>query len=254
MAKLVTFFIPENTNDISSLRETLTSFTPFNDQEVRDKATIVQALNTITNPFDRNPFAHITCSAWTVDPLGESTLLVYHRLYHSWSWIGGHADGSGRPEQTAWRELQEETGITSAQLFMGTADRHIAPRKLSAATKCTQQTRLLSSGIFLPLESAMPPQLPRQPIAPFSLEVLSVAGHVKGSNYVGSHLHLNLTYLFVAQPSQPLRIQPAENTALRWVALKHVCSLSNEPWMCVHIYPKLIAKVASLTDSSFTLG
>ena len=38
-----------------------------------------------------------------------------------------------------------------------------------------------------------------------SLEVLTVDGHVKRGHYVGSHLHLNVTYLFVADPSLALR-------------------------------------------------
>ena len=38
-----------------------------------------------------------------------------------------------------------------------------------------------------------------------SLEVLTVDGHVKRGHYVGSHLHLNVTYLFVAAACAGLR-------------------------------------------------
>ena len=51
----------------------------------------------------------------------------------------------------------------------------------------------------------------------FSLEVLTVDGHEKRGRYVGSHLHLNVTYLAVASPEEPLRVKPDENSGVRWV-------------------------------------
>ena len=43
--------------------------------------------------------------------------MVYHKIYDSWSWIGGHADGEGNLCEVAMRELKEETGVTSAKLI-----------------------------------------------------------------------------------------------------------------------------------------
>lgn len=82
-----------------------------------------------------------------------------------------------------------------------------------------------------------------------SLEVLTVDGHVKRGHYVGSHLHLNVTYLFVADPSLALRKKPDENSGVRWVALDEVFALSSEPWMCEHVYEKLIARTRELRDA-----
>ena len=82
-----------------------------------------------------------------------------------------------------------------------------------------------------------------------SLEVLTVDGHVKRGHYVGSHLHLNVTYLFVAYPSLALRKKPDENSGVRWVALDEVFALSNEPWMCERVYEKLIARTRELRDA-----
>lgn len=83
-----------------------------------------------------------------------------------------------------------------------------------------------------------------------SLEVLTVDGHVKRGHYVGSHLHLNVTYLFVADPSLALRKKPDENSGVRWVALDEVSALSSEPWMCERVYEKLIARTRELRDAS----
>ena len=82
-----------------------------------------------------------------------------------------------------------------------------------------------------------------------SLEVLTVDGHVKRGHYVGSHLHLNVTYLFVADPSLALRNKPDENSDVRWVALDEVFALSSEPWMCERVYEKLIARTRELRDA-----
>lgn len=82
-----------------------------------------------------------------------------------------------------------------------------------------------------------------------SLEVLTVDGHVKRRHYVGSHLHLNVTYLFVADPSLALRKKPDENSGVRWVALDEVFALSSEPWMCERVYEKLIARTRELRDA-----
>lgn len=82
-----------------------------------------------------------------------------------------------------------------------------------------------------------------------SLEVLTVDGHVRRGHYVGSHLHLNVTYLFVADPSLALRKKPDENSGVRWVALDEVFALSSEPWMCERVYEKLIARTRELRDA-----
>ena len=82
-----------------------------------------------------------------------------------------------------------------------------------------------------------------------SLEVLTVDGHVKRGHYVGSHLHLNVTYLFVADPTLALRKKPDENSGVRWVALDEVFALSSEPWMCERVYEKLIARTHELRDA-----
>ena len=80
----------------------------------------------------------------------------------------------------------------------------------------------------------------------FSLEVLTVAGHEKRGAYVSSHLHLNVTYLAIADPAQPVRPKPDENSGVRWVALEDAIRLSSEPWIRERIYRKLIDKLVAL--------
>ena len=43
-------------------------------------------------------------------------LAVWHNIYRSWSWTGGHLDGCGDPLETAVREAREETGVDELEL------------------------------------------------------------------------------------------------------------------------------------------
>ena len=132
-----------------SIRQ-IENYAPFNEQEEKDKALILGWIRNNENAFSReNTVAHITASAWVVNKDRSKVLMVYHNIYNSWSWLGGHADGETDLLSVAIREVKEEAGISNV--------------------------RPVSEEIF-------------------SLESLTVDGHVKKGNYVSSHLHLNITY------------------------------------------------------------
>lgn len=78
----------------------------------------------------------------------------------------------------------------------------------------------------------------------YSLEVLTVDGHVKRGAYVSSHLHLNVTFLVEADPSEALRAKADENSGLAWFGLDEAVERSSEPWFRERVYPKLNAKLA----------
>ena len=94
----------------------IAAYTPYNEQEAADRRNILAFLNTFQNAFLReNEIAHMTASAWVVNPDRTKVLMVYHKIYDSWSWTGGHADGETDLLAVAVREVQEETGIRSAR-------------------------------------------------------------------------------------------------------------------------------------------
>lgn len=77
----------------------------------------------------------------------------------------------------------------------------------------------------------------------FSLEILTVDGHEKRGRYVPSHLHLNVTYLLIADEDDVLRIKPDENSGVKWFTPKGAVEASSEPWFRTHIYTKLNEKL-----------
>lgn len=185
-----------------SLFEDIKNYTPINEQEIRDKEVMLQYITQNPDYLERsNQIAHFTTSIWTVNKERTKTLMVYHNIYHSWSWIGGHADGIEDLCSVAMRELQEETGVAHATL--------------------------VSKEIF-------------------SLESLTVDGHIKKGIYVPSHLHLNVTYLAEADENETLIVNDEENQAVKWFSFEDALNASTKPWFVEHIYKKLIDKVATI--------
>ena len=76
----------------------------------------------------------------------------------------------------------------------------------------------------------------------FSLETLTVNGHIKKGIWVPSHLHFNLTFLAEAEESEELTVQEEENSAVQWWSFEDVLKVSEEPWMVENIYKKLIER------------
>ena len=92
--------------------EQIKAYHPWNEQERQDQALILAFLERNPDAFYRsNLLAHMTASAWVVNPQRSKVLMVYHRLYDSWSWAGGHADGEEDLLAVALREVREETGV-----------------------------------------------------------------------------------------------------------------------------------------------
>ena len=93
-------------------REAIAAYQPWNEQEERDQAVLLDFLDRYPDAFLRsNLLEHMTASAWVVNPRRNKVLLVYHKLYDSWSWTGGHADGETDLLAVALREVREETGV-----------------------------------------------------------------------------------------------------------------------------------------------
>lgn len=181
------------------LKEQIRAYQPVNEQEEQDRKLILHCLDTEENLFTReNRLAHMTASAWIVNEPRTKVLMAYHNIYHSWSWLGGHADGETDLLSVAIREVKEEAGISEVY----------------------------------PVSEEI-----------FSMESLTVDGHVKRGEYVSSHLHLNVTYLLEADSEEAVSIKEDENSAVAWFSPEEALKKSTEPWFVERVYGKLIEKM-----------
>lgn len=102
-----------------SLYEEIERYVPFNEQEEHDKRQMLAFIQ--KHPTDyllrSNEIAHFSVSIWVVNERRDKVLMIYHNIYDSWSWIGGHADGVEDLKEVAMRELEEETGVKHARLL-----------------------------------------------------------------------------------------------------------------------------------------
>jgi 8-oxo-dGTP pyrophosphatase MutT (NUDIX family) len=99
--------------DITKVIREIENFSPLCPQEKKDKQLILSALKKdgdIVLTRESELF-HLTASGFTVNEDRTETLMVFHNIYNSWSWIGGHTDGDGDLLGVAIKEAKEETGI-----------------------------------------------------------------------------------------------------------------------------------------------
>ena len=186
----------EKPNILPEWAEIIVRFLPKDGREAREREMM---LDLIAQHGDgilarENDVAHMTASSIIVSPDRKRTLMAFHKIYNSWAWTGGHADGESDFEAIARREAQEETGITGL--------------------------KRLGSG-------------------PASLEILPVWAHVKRGKHVGSHLHLNVSYIFEADDTLALRIAQDENSAVGWLEIDKLETSVSEPPM-LPIYRRLL--------------
>lgn len=187
------------------IEKEIEEYQPLNEQEKKDKMTMLSFLKENEDAFYRsNKIGHMTSSCFIVNEQMDKVLFCYHNIYDSYAWLGGHADGEEDLLSVALREAKEESSL-----------KHIRP----------YDSKILS------------------------LEILCVNGHEKKGEYVSSHLHFNVTYLFIADENDPLFIKEDENSSLKWFSFSEALSVSKEPWFVKRIYPKLIEKVERIKFS-----
>lgn len=99
--------------DVKRVIEQIEKFVPGCEQEEADKRIILSAIEKQGSSIltRESELFHITVSGFTVNEDKSKTLMVFHNIYNSWSWIGGHADGDADFLSVALKEAKEETGI-----------------------------------------------------------------------------------------------------------------------------------------------
>lgn len=185
--------------DIEKLKNNIEMFVPYNEQEEVDRKIMLKYINDFDDTLTRqNEYGHFTSSAFVINKERTKILMIYHKIYNSWAWTGGHSDGDNDLLYVAMKEAKEETGI-----------KNVTPI----------------------LENI------------YSLELINANGHEKRGKYVGSHVHLNVTYLLEADENEGIHIKEDENSGVKWVTINEVLDASSEPWIRDRVYSKIINKM-----------
>jgi len=110
-------------------REELAAYCPADEQEAVDRETILAYICAFPDTIltRANRFAHMTASSMIFNRERSKVLMVWHNIYRSWSWTGGHADGEDDLLAVALREAREETGVRTLRVLGGLASVDVLP-------------------------------------------------------------------------------------------------------------------------------
>lgn len=181
-------------NGIEEIKE----YKPIDEQEKKDKELMLEYVRLCDNILTREcELAHFTSSGFVVNKQRDKVLMVFHNIYQSWAWTGGHVDGENDFLSVAIRETKEETGVKQVTPIVNTI---------------------------------------------FSLEILPVWGHIKRGNYVGTHQHLNVSYLLEVDEQEVLQKKEDENSGVKWIPIDQIKEYSNEKDM-YFVYDKIVKKM-----------
>ena len=96
------------------LTDAIEKYRPYNEQEEMDQPLILNWIKNEKDAFlreNKNRSYNRFCLGGKQRQ--EQSPMVYHNIYHSWSWLGGHADGETDLLSVAIREVKEEAGISN---------------------------------------------------------------------------------------------------------------------------------------------
>lgn len=116
------------------LYKQISEYEPYDEREKIDKEIMLKFIENNEDCLTRdNKIAHFTASAWIVNKERTKILMIYHNVFNSWAWVGGHADGDDDLFHVVNKEIEEETGLISLKplvegiygLNIVTVDNHI---------------------------------------------------------------------------------------------------------------------------------
>ncbi len=96
-------------------KEQIKDYVAINEQEAQDQKVMLDYIHFFEDNIltRENEFAHLTSSGFILNETKDKVLMIYHNLYNSWAWTGGHADGEAELLAVAIKEAKEETGVVN---------------------------------------------------------------------------------------------------------------------------------------------
>lgn len=186
---------------MKQLKELITNYHPYNEQEKKDQKLMIDFINTFgKKSLDRDCIGgHFTASGFIFNKNHTKVLMCEHLVDKSLSWLGGHSDGMVNLLERAKLEINEEAGITR----------------------------------YAPISEEIA-----------ALTVIAIPGHIKRGEYVSSHIHLDVAYIFEADENEKIVYQEEENSGVRWVTFEEVRRQVKDTWKTKYTYEKLIEQYA----------
>ncbi len=91
-------------------------------------------------------------------------------------------------------------------------------------------------------------------ISPYSrdiiaIDVIHVNNHIKNGSFVSDHLHLNATFLLVANEEDNLFVKEDENSGVRWFYIDEVMNHVSEEKI-KKVYRKIFDRISNIKDKA----
>lgn len=128
------------------LKEQIEKYVPYNEQEKNDKEMMLKYFDTFKDVLTReNRMCHFTASSWITNKERNKILMIYHNIYQSWAWTGGHCDGDENVLKVALREAKEETGLENIKVI----NENIASIEILAVDGHIKREKYISTHLHL---------------------------------------------------------------------------------------------------------
>lgn len=128
------------------LKEQIERYLPQNEQEEHDKSLMLEFIKKFDDVLTRkNRMGHFTASSWITNKERTKVLMIYHNIYDSWAWTGGHCDGDANLLHVALKEAEEETGLKNLKVL----DPNIASLEIVTVDGHVKRGEYVSSHVHL---------------------------------------------------------------------------------------------------------
>ena len=99
--------------------EIFENYTSDIEQEMFDKKRRLEAYDKYGDKlfYRESEMMHFTSSSMIINKNRDKVLMVYHNIYDSYSWTGGHNDGDMNFLNVALKEAKEETSLSELKVL-----------------------------------------------------------------------------------------------------------------------------------------
>ena len=99
--------------------EIFENYTSDIEQEMFDKKRILEAYDKYKDElfYRKCEMMHFTSNSMIINKNRDKVLMVYHNIYDSYSWTGGHNDGDVDFMNVALKEAKEETSLSELKVL-----------------------------------------------------------------------------------------------------------------------------------------